>query len=67
MAWTRAVERMVGRRGEASENGAKASVRVVDAVADGRDWLPGTLDTVQQIVRVIRHPRSVLRSAKRGV
>jgi D-aspartate ligase len=69
MAWTRVAERLVGRK-PASEvivgghNGG--SVRVVDLTTDDTDWVPGVLDSVQQIARVLRHPRSVLRAAMRG-
>jgi hypothetical protein len=42
------------------------AVRVVDAVADGKDWVPGVLDSVHRIASVLRCPRSVIRSAMRG-
>lgn len=69
MAWTRAVERLVGRKpasGAPKRSSNGESVHVVDAVADGKDWVPGVLDSVQQIARVLEHPRSVLRAAMRG-
>jgi predicted ATP-grasp superfamily ATP-dependent carboligase len=69
MAWARAAERLVGRKSastalECVSDGR--SVRVVDAVADEKDWLPGLLDSVQQIASVFAHPRSVIRAAVRG-
>jgi D-aspartate ligase len=69
MAWTRAAERLVGRRpasGALERKSNGHSVRVVDAVADAADWVPSVLDSVQQIARVLMHPRSVIRAAVRG-
>jgi D-aspartate ligase len=69
MAWTRAAERLVGRQPAPGAIGRVSNghaVRTVDAVADGRDWVPGVLDSMQQLANVVGHPRSVLRAAKRG-
>jgi predicted ATP-grasp superfamily ATP-dependent carboligase len=69
MAWTRTVERLVGRD-RVPELGAGAPPaargRVVDAAADAEDWVPGVLDGIHQIARTLGHPRSVLRAAVRG-
>ncbi len=69
MAWTRAAERLVGREPPSGAMGRLSNghaVRVVDAVADEGDWLPGVLDSVQQLAGAVGHPRSVLRAAWRG-
>jgi dihydrodipicolinate reductase len=69
MAWTRVAERLVGRvhaLGSVGYASNGQSVRIVDAAADTDDWVPGALDSVQQIVRILRHPRSVVRAAMRG-
>jgi D-aspartate ligase len=69
LAWTRAVERLVGRKPASldwASNGATSSRRVVvDAVADPYDWVPGVLDSVQQVGSALRHPRATLRAAVR--
>jgi D-aspartate ligase len=69
LAWTRAAERLVGRTPASGALQRKCdgqSGRVVDAVADGTDWVPSVLDSVQQIARVLIHPRSTIRAAVRG-
>jgi hypothetical protein len=71
LALRRTAEHLVGhgRSSGNDRNGlipASRSVRVVDAVNDERDWLPGILDSIQQVFGALRHPRSVLRSAIHG-
>ncbi|MGD0675494.1 MAG: carbamoyl-phosphate synthase [Polyangiaceae bacterium] len=69
IAWTRAVERLVGRSASPMPPGADgrdADVLVVDAAADPADCLPGLVDAVQQICSALLHPRAALRSAARG-
>jgi D-aspartate ligase len=69
LAWTRAAQRLVGRELTSGGFGHASNgqfVRTVDAVADSEDWVPGVLDSVQQIARVLGHPRSVIRSAMSG-
>jgi hypothetical protein len=68
LAWTTMVERLVGRTPASlpqRENGA-GSRRVIDAVKDRADWMPGVVDDIQQITGALRHPRSTLRAAARG-
>jgi D-aspartate ligase len=69
LAWTRAAQRLVGRELTSWRLGPASRgpfVRTVDAATDVNDWVPGILDSVQQIARVLGHPRSVIRSAMSG-
>jgi D-aspartate ligase len=76
LTWTRAASLLVGRRARAPQDGSDGTPqaatthgltpRVVDAVHDANDVLPGLLDALQQIAKVLVHPRSVLRAAVRG-
>jgi D-aspartate ligase len=72
IALTRTAERLAGRApaGVATavakgETGNGASI-VVEAAIDGRDWLPGLVDGVQQVGSALTHPRSTFRAASRG-
>jgi predicted ATP-grasp superfamily ATP-dependent carboligase len=42
------------------------ATRVIEAAGDSYDWLPGLIDRVYQMARMIKHPRSTLRAAARG-
>jgi predicted ATP-grasp superfamily ATP-dependent carboligase len=67
LAWTRAVERVVGRTPASLPERLVANTPMyVDAVDFGRDWAPAVVDGVGQILGVLRHPRSALRVALRG-
>jgi D-aspartate ligase len=74
LAWTRVVERLVGRarstaRHEALESALNSTgphPLVLDFATDAVDFVPGLLDGVQQIAGVLRHPRAALRAAARG-
>jgi predicted ATP-grasp superfamily ATP-dependent carboligase len=67
IAWTRAAERIVGRTPEAVPSAMRngASI-VVDAATDAQDWVPGIVESLQQVTRALQHPRSTLRAAARG-
>ena len=69
LAGARAAQRLVGRERTSWDLGHASDgppVHTVDAAADSNDWVPGILDSVQQIARVLGHPRSVIRSAMSG-
>ena len=69
IAWTRAAERIVGRTPEplpsALQDGGGTSI-VVDAATDPHDWVPGLVESLQQLTSALQHPRSTLRAAARG-
>jgi predicted ATP-grasp superfamily ATP-dependent carboligase len=52
------------RRGDRDEG--DDGTCVVEAVADAYDWLPGLIDRVYQLAKMVKHPRSTLRMAARG-
>jgi D-aspartate ligase len=71
IAWTSAANRLVGPRLSSAVDRQDASnghppACVLDAVHDASDPMPGLLDSVQQIAKVLAHPRSVIRAALRG-
>jgi predicted ATP-grasp superfamily ATP-dependent carboligase len=71
LAWTAAAQRLVGGpqpfRAPLGGQWRGSSPQVIDAVNDGSDWVPGVVDGVSQIAGALRHLRSTLRAAARGV
>lgn len=63
IAWTRTVERLVGRIPVQLPDSGPFSA---DFTWEDRDCVPAVLDTISQIVGALRHPRAALRAAARG-
>jgi hypothetical protein len=69
LEWSLAIERMVGRAdgGDAWRwEQWRTQSPVYNAVSDDHDRLPGIVDVAGQLLRLARHPRSILRAAFRG-
>ena len=68
IAWSRAAERLAGRRPPALPGRSKGTARpiVVDAARSGGDRIPGVVDYLQRTFNALSHPAASFRAASRG-